>query len=393
MPNTFAALWDSLRPIGLDAATGGYQRYAWTKADVEARAWFCTAAADRAMPVEVDRNGNLWAWWGEPAPGSVVTGSHLDSVPNGGGFDGPLGIVSAFAALDRLRTKDTAPRRSIAIVCFADEEGARFGIPCVGSRLLTGALDPDTARARTDGDGITMADAMLAAGHAPDLLGRDDEAMSRIGTFVELHIEQGRNLAYLDAPIGVARGIWPHGRWRLEFAGRADHAGTTRLDDRTDPMIPFARTVITARHLASRYDALATIGKVDVSPNGTNAIPERVVAWLDARAPGEQTVRDLVAELTRACGAVVTEESWSPPVEFAPDLRDRIAGMLGRPPVLTTGAGHDAGVLAAAGIPAAMLFVRNPTGVSHSPQEYATDTDCMAGVEALATVLEELSDR
>lgn len=386
---SFAALWDSLLPMGRDGSTGGYRRFAWTPTDLELRQWFREAAAARSMTTEVDRNGNLWAWWGEPRPHSVVTGSHLDSVPDGGPFDGPLGIVSGFAAVDLLRTGyPAATKRSIALVCFADEEGARFGLPCVGSRLLTGTLDPGNARMLTDQDGITLAEAMRAAGHDPAGLGRDIQALDRIGAFVELHIEQGRALADLDAPVGVASEIWPHGRWRLDFAGRADHAGTTRLADREDPMLPFARTVIAARDAADTLGAVATIGKVIVQPNGTNAIPARVCAWLDARAPTEATV----GELVDAVAPDAHRESWSPRVDFDPDLRDRIATLLGGAPILGTGAGHDAGVLAGR-VPTAMLFVRNPTGVSHSPHEHATREDCHAGVQALATVLGELACR
>ena len=145
-------------------------------------------------------------------------------MPDGGAFDGPLGIVSAFAALDQLDRAGLAPGRPVGIACFADEEGARFGVACAGSRLLTGALDPDRARSLTDDDGTTMAEAMAAAGHDPAALGRDDEALRRVGTFLELHVEQGRALRR-GARSGVASSIWPHGRWRLDLRGRADHAG------------------------------------------------------------------------------------------------------------------------------------------------------------------------
>jgi beta-ureidopropionase / N-carbamoyl-L-amino-acid hydrolase len=439
--DSFGELWESLLPVGRDPRTGGYRRFAWSAADREAREWFRRAAAARGMPVEADRNGNLWAWWGEPRPGSVVTGSHLDSVPDGGPFDGPLGIVSAFCAVDLIRSgKVNKPQRSVAVVCFADEEGARFGVACVGSRLLTGALEPDRARGLRDADGTTLADAMRSAGHDPRRLGRDDEALAWIGAFVELHIEQGRALAGLGSPIAVAEGIRPHGRWRFDFPGRADHAGTTRLADRDDPMLAFAQSVLDARTLAEQLGALATFGRVVVEPNGTNAIPSRVRAWLDARAPDEGTVGKLVAALSATSGAVLDRESWSPTVRFDQRLTARLADVAGQAlrvprtelveeppisnlleegslplgkraehhggsrgqespvlqshevPMLATGAGHDAGVLASE-VPAAMLFVRNPTGVSHSPAEHADRADCLAGVVALAAVLDDLTTR
>jgi N-carbamoyl-L-amino-acid hydrolase len=388
--STFEGMWADLAPVGRDPGTGGYRRYAWTGTDGLLREWFRGEAAQRGLEVVPDRAGNLWAWTADPdadGPG-LVLGSHLDSVPDGGAFDGPLGIVSAFAALDRLDR--TALRRPVGIACFADEEGARFGVACAGSRLLTGVLDPDRARALTDDDGTTMAEAMAAAGMDPHDVGRDEETLRRIGTFVELHVEQGRGLVEQSAPVGVASAIWPHGRWRLDLLGRADHAGTTRLADRDDPMLALAAAVLEARAAAERHGAVATIGKVQVRPNGVNAIPSQVTAWLDARGPLEEAVRSVVADVGAAAGIGPVEESWTPSTDFDAVLRDRLSQVLDAP-VLPTGAGHDAGILSAAGIPTAMLFVRNPTGVSHSPAEHAEPADCGSGVAALARVIEELA--
>jgi N-carbamoyl-L-amino-acid hydrolase len=323
-------------------------------------------------------------------------------------------VVSAFAAIDVVRGRGMVPTRPVGIVAFSDEEGARFGVACVGSRLLTGALSPDGARSLTDDNGTTMADAMRAAGHDPHRVGPEPDRLGRIGSFVELHVEQGRarpvatgsavamtddphGLVELGAPVGVATAIWPHGRWRVDLPGRADHAGTTRLRDRVDPMLVLAVVVLGAREAAVRHDALATIGKVDVQPGGVNAIPSQVTAWLDARGRDEARVRSLVADvaaLPAGDGSQpgrVTEESWTPATVFDVELRDRVAALLGDVPLLPTGAGHDAGVLAAAGIRSGMLFVRNPTGVSHSPAEHADHDDCLAGVEALARVIEDLA--
>ncbi len=397
----FERTWADLARIGRDRSTGGYRRSAWTAADAELRAWFTERAAERGMACEPDRNGNLWAWWGEPADGAVVTGSHLDSVPDGGAFDGPLGVVSAFLAVDDLRSRGIVPTRPVAVVAFADEEGARFGVACAGSRLLTGALEPDRARDLRDTDGTSMADAMRAAGVDPLGLGRDDDALRRIGAYVELHVEQGRGLVHAGAAVGVATSIWPHGRWLCRFEGAADHAGTTRLEDRHDPVLPFATTVLAARDLAARAGALATFGRVQVRPNGTNAVAAGVDAWLDARAPDERTLAGLVDAITAEAATAaaahgttveVTRESWSPDVAFDPGLRTRLRALLDGVPELPTGAGHDAGVLAAH-VPTAMLFVRNATGVSHSPAEHAEPDDCVAGIRALATVLEDLACR
>jgi N-carbamoyl-L-amino-acid hydrolase len=399
--STFDGLWAELAGVGRDRSSGGYRRFAWTTAELTCREWFTGAAAARGMSVERDRNGNLWAWLGDGLSGAaVVTGSHLDSVPDGGAFDGPLGIVTAFAALDVLAARGWVPARPVAVVAFTDEEGARFGVPCIGSRLLTGALEPGRAAVLRDGDGTTLAEAMRSSGADPAWLGADPDRRARIGTFIELHVEQGRSLADTQFPVAVGEQIWPHGRWRLTFRGTADHAGTTVLTDRQDPMLAFASAILHVRHSAANLGARATVGKVQVRPNGTNAIPSEAVAWLDARAAEEDTVRNLVEEVALAVRRraeqdgvtfTVTEESWSPAVVFPPDLAARLAALLGGVPMLATGAGHDAGILAAAGVPAAMLFVRNPTGVSHAPGEHAEPGDCHAGVDALATVLAELA--
>ena len=400
---TFADLWRELEPLGRDAQTGGYRRYSWTPADAECRAWFTTEAEKRGLAVEPDNNGNLWAWWGGARENAVVTGSHLDSVPDGGGYDGALGVVSALAAVDMLKERDFYPERALALAVFTEEEGARFRVPCLGSRLLTGAVDPETARALTDDHGVTLAGAMSAAGYEPNLIGPRDDLLHGMAAFVELHVEQGRALAPLGAALGIAEGIWPHGRWRLDFQGRADHAGTARLADRKDPMLPYARTVLAARHTAACNGALATFGKVIAEPGGANGVPSAVKAWLDARAPDEATLEKTVTTVRSASmrfcqehGVTlsVRQESYTPVVRFDAGLRDRIAAVLAaagmKAPVLPTGAGHDAGVLASR-VPAAMLFVRNPTGVSHSPAEHADLADCEAGVRALAAVLEDLT--
>jgi len=394
---TFDGMWSAIEPIGHEASTGGYRRYAWTRVDASLREWFAGEVAARGLDLVTDRAGNQWAWWGDPdaavaagRPG-VVIGSHLDSVPDGGAFDGPLGVVSALAVIDALRTKGFAPSRPIGVASFVDEEGARFGIACAGSRLITGRLDADKARGLRDADGVTMAEAMTAAGHDTEAVGRDEETMRRVGTLVELHIEQGRGLVDLSRPIAVASSSWPHGRWRFELAGEANHAGTTRLEDRHDPMLALATAVLAARAVAGANGCVATVGKVRVEPNGVNAIPSRVTAWLDARGPGEGGVRAVVEAVGRESGVIAIEESWTPETAFDASLAQRLSELLGDVPILATGAGHDAGVLAAAGLSTAMLFVRNPTGISHSPLEFAEREDCHRGVEALTRVTEELA--
>lgn len=396
----FRGLWQAIHPIGRDPRTEGYRRFAWTRTDAELREWFAGECAARGLDLATDRMGNQWAWWGDPdaarAAGNpgVVTGSHLDSVPDGGAFDGPLGVVSAFCALDQLRDNGFEPQRPIGIVNFADEEGARFGVACAGSRVITGAMSAERALGLRDVDGTSVAEAMRASGHDPDQVGVDEETTDRIGCFVELHVEQGRHLVDVAEPVGVASNIWPHGRWRFDVPGEANHAGTTRLDDRQDAMLGYAAAVISARRAAEEQGCVATIGKVAVTPGGVNAIPSWVTGWLDARGAEEDAVRRVVAEVAEVLtdfDAVLTEESWTPTTPFDPGLARRMATRLGGIPVIGTGAGHDAGILANAGHRTGMLFVRNPTGISHSPQEWADEADCVDGIHALAAVLTDLT--
>ncbi|MDZ5622297.1 allantoate amidohydrolase [Nocardioides sp. HM23] len=386
---TFEAMWRDLAPIGRSASSGGYFRQPWASAELELRAWFREQAAARGLAVHEDPFGNLVAWWGDPASGGdVLTGSHLDSVLDGGAYDGPLGVVSALAAIDLMRERGVEPARPLGVGVFVEEEGSRFGRACLGSRLATGAAAWEDVAGLTDRDGVRLGDLVTGGPPTPWL--------QQVGQFVELHVEQGRGLVDRSAPVGVASGIWPHGRWRFDVTGRADHAGTTRMEDRADPMLTYAMTALAANKQARLAGQRATFGRIEAHPNGTNAVPSRVTAWLDARADSDAALADLVAAVEKQAAERaerdgtrldVTAESVTGEVSFDPPLTAAVAADL---PVLPTQAGHDAGVLQAAGIPSAMLFVRNPTGVSHSPEEFAETADCEVGVEALATALTRL---
>jgi N-carbamoyl-L-amino-acid hydrolase len=352
------------------------------------------------LEVEQDGQGNAIAWWrpaGARGP-ALLIGSHLDSVDNGGAFDGPLGVISSFAAIDALRDRGITPARPVGVATFVEEEGSRFGIACLGSRLATGLVTPQRAGELTDDDGNSLLDAMSAAGIEPQL--GPSDLLREVGMFVELHVEQGRDLVDRAVPVGVASASWAHGRWRFDFTGEPNHAGATRMQDRHDPMLTYAMTALAANKQARLSGARATFARLAVEPNATNAIPSLVQAWLDARGPDGSVVDDLVSNIERQAsdravrdgtGVVVTAESVSPTVDFDGALTGRLAAVLGGAPVIPTGAGHDAGILQLAGIPSAMLFVRNPTGVSHSPAEFAETADCVAGVDALTAVVQDLT--
>ncbi|GAB91184.1 allantoate amidohydrolase [Gordonia rhizosphera] len=397
-----STLMAEIAAIGTDAARGGYSRPVYSPAELELREWFIAAARRRSLEIETDRNGIIWAWWNPaelPLTDAVVTGSHLDSVPGGGAFDGPLGVASALSAIDILAAQDLAPTRPLALAVFPEEEGSRYGLACLGSQLLTGAVTPERAAALVDADGTSFAELAARNGLDPRHLGRDDERLSRLGCFVELHVEQGRGLVDLDTPVAIGSSILGHGRWRLSFLGQGNHAGTTLMTDRRDPMLAAAATVLEVRRLGRTVDgARATVGKLDPVPGGSNVIASRVDVWLDVRHDDDAVVAALVTDIAAAareraaaegCSVTLTEASMSPRVDFDPVLRGRLSTILPDAPILSTGAGHDAGVLKEE-IPTAMLFVRNPTGVSHSPEEYVEDPDADAGGHALATVLADL---
>jgi N-carbamoyl-L-amino-acid hydrolase len=399
---TVTGLLSDIAGTGTDPLRGGYTRPVYSTAELDLRAWFVEQATKRGLSVETDRNGAIWAWWDVPSgdrSNSLVTGSHLDSVPGGGPFDGPLGVASALVAIDILKARTTTPARPLAVVVFPEEEGSRFGVACLGSRLMTGALAPVKARNLRDPDGNTFADIAKANELDPRHIGRDDELLGQIGSFVELHVEQGRGLIDIDQPIAIASSILGHGRWRLSIHGQGNHAGTTLMADRHDPMVAASLTVVAIRDIARKQPhARATVGRLQPVPGGTNVIASRVDFWLDVRHPDDAITASLVEAIhgqaqliaiEEGCSVELTEESLSPTVHFDTGLQHELQLALPAAPILDTGAGHDAGVLSPY-VPTAMIFVRNPSGVSHSPEEHVVDEDAETGAQALADALARL---
>ena len=421
--NTVNSLLAAIADTGRDATRGGYSRPVYSDAEITLREWFIAEAEARGLEVSTDANGIIWAWWDTPGSardeasrrGALVTGSHLDSVPGGGAFDGPLGVASALAAFDVLAAReasgDLQRNRALALTVFPEEEGSRFGVACLGSRLLTGAIDPARALNLRDAAGNTFADVATANGLDPARMGRDEGALASIGDFIELHVEQGRGLnteEHTDAAgrgpaVAIGNSILGHGRWRLSFAGQGNHAGTTLMVDRADPMVAAAQLVVKVREVArAQADARATVGRLEPVPGGTNVIASRVDLWLDVRHPDDAVTAMLVEKIHgqaqriaafEGCTVVLTEESLSGTVNFDPALtralEKSVHRLIPNAPLLPTGAGHDAGVLAAE-VPSGMIYVRNPSGISHSPEEYVEHDDAAAGVAALADVLEDL---
>ncbi|MEY8578136.1 allantoate amidohydrolase [Corynebacteriaceae bacterium 6-324] len=400
---TPSALLSEIADIGRDPVRGGYSRPVFSPPEQKLNQWFIEKATSLGLDVEQDRNGILWAWWDTPSKertNAIGTGSHLDSVPGGGNFDGPLGVASALSAVAALKNEGFEPSRPISILVFPEEEGSRFGLACLSSRLATGAATPEKVRTLTDPEGITYAEAAEAAGFDHSSIGADKEGLARLGQFVELHIEQGKGLIDLDKPVAIAGTILGHGRWHARITGTGDHAGTTRMQDRQDPMLVGAHIISAVREEGqSVSEARATVGRLEVTPGGTNVIASQVDLWIDVRHRDDETTKAIVERITQraqqlaqaeGCEIRINEESFSPTVHFDNTLREKMKSVLIDAPVLDTGAGHDAGILSTH-VPTGMLFVRNPSGTSHSPAEFAEAEDVDTGALRLADVLRHLS--
>ena len=389
----YRRLFAELAAIG--AGPTGWNRLAWGPGEDDARAWFRATAGELGLELEQDGAGNLWAI--EPGAGSaplVCTGSHVDTVLDGGAFDGALGVVAALVAVDAVRRAAPGDRRPLAVGCMVDEEGPRFDAAIFGSRMLAGELEIAPVLARVDRDGSTLAELALARGVTRDSLAAAPAFLDRVALWLEVHVEQGVTLADVPAVLGIATGLAPRERWRAVFEGSANHAGTTPMRGRRDALVAAARTVVAAESLAAAEPgAVATVGRIEARPGASNVIPGSCTLTLDVRARDGGAlarVRDGVfAESERGDGVAVswTRESSDPGSRFDEGLRAaleaaaRTAGV--RASELWQYAGHDAGVLARA-VPAAMLFVRNPTGVSHHPDEHASEDDCLAACRVLA---------
>jgi N-carbamoyl-L-amino-acid hydrolase len=372
-----------LRAIGREPETGGTTRLAWTPEDDAAGAWFAQQAAAAGLTVARDPAGNRWAtppgagpWW--------AVGSHTDSVRDGGAYDGALGVAAGFAI---------AAHAPVAVIAFADEEGARFNTPTFGSRALTGALDVAGVLARRDDQDVQLADALRAVGVDPDGLATAPGWLPRLRGFFELHIDQSTELAGAGAPAGVVSALVSRLRARVTVSGTADHAGTTPPEQRRDALLAAARVIAAADDLRTP-ELRTTAGRIRVAPNALTSIASSATVWLDARSPSPDALATWLAAVegatARIAAATRTEiavavESRGAGVTFDAGLRARLGG-----PEVVCWAGHDAGVLAPH-VPAAMVLVRNATGVSHAAAEHVALQDAAAGATLIAGALTELT--
>jgi N-carbamoyl-L-amino-acid hydrolase len=283
----------------------------------------------------------------------------------GGRYDGALGVCAGFAVAEH------AP---VAVIAFADEEGARFNTPTFGSRALAGILDPAVLE-RCDDDGVRLADAMTAAGVDPAGVAEASAWLGRLRGFLELHVDQTPDLERF----AVVRGLAARMRVQADLHGRADHAGTTRRHERSDALLR-AAILIVAAHQRATDDMVVTASRILVEPNALTTIAAHVRLWLDARSENPAALSAWLDDLP--AGAELTVASRSDGVTFDPDLR----AALGDADGVACFAGHDAGILAEK-LPAAMVLTRNPSGVSHSPEEAADLDDAAAAATAILEVV------
>lgn len=369
-----------------------YTRRAFSTHYGQAREWLTNEFQSSGLEVRLDAGGNLYGVrpGTDPSTSAWMLGSHIDTVPSGGRFDGVAGVVCAMEVADALAEAGVRLRHPLCVIDFLSEEPSDYGPSCVGSRAWAGTLT-DAMLATTDASGETLAEAIARTGGDPDAIRRGPAAALDAAGYLELHIEQGRRLEQAEAPVGLVDGIVAVHRYAWRVSGEAAHAGTTRMAERRDALVGAAAVVAQAYERARAAEAangsfVATIGRLSVTPNGINVVPGSVDLVLEIRALDEALLvtwyadleRDVRRDLERSGLTLATREvSTAPAMRSDGRLIDalrRSASAAGHEaPRLTSGAGHDA-MQVARRAPVAMLFVPSRGGVSHTPNE-ATDLD------------------
>lgn len=397
-------LWQDLTQLGRIGRTdaGGITRFPFTKEDREAGVYIENRMKEAGLIVRTDAAGNLIGTWkgtDETLP-CVISGSHYDTVKEGGAFDGTLGILSAIEAVRTLREQGFVPKRTLRVIGFKDEEGNRFGYGMVGSKAITGRIDAAGLDSR-DEDGITLFDAMKAYGLAPEHLA--DCKMDDAGLFVELHIEQGNVLASAHTTIGVVSGIAGLRRYTVEITGISGHAGATPMGLRHDPVPAMCTWIETVTRLATEKEGcVATVGRIETFPGVCNVICERVRFTLDIRSLREADIADIMNRMSdfgntlpAASGIEVHMEETLrlPSLSCSEKYRALLSHIceeagISRMP-LVSGAGHDC-MNFKDHCETAMIFVPSKHGWSHRKEEFTSKSDCAAGAQVLCRFLEEV---
>ena len=383
---------------------GGIVRPVYSPAWVEAREQLAIFMRTAGLDVREDAMGNLFGrLHGRDENHTLLTGSHFDTVPLGGKFDGMLGILAGIVALQALHENLGIPQRSLEVVALCEEEGSRFPAHCWGTKGILGLIDPVEFEEIRDARGITIAEAMRAVGLAPE---RYQEAIrTDLEAFVELHIEQGRILSDEGIDLGIVTAITGLEHLWITVKGRADHAGTTPMDLRHDALQGAAHMAVKVTHLVEQVGrpAVVTMGKWDVKPGAVNVVPDEVSFSVDVRHPEEESLQRLSAAIRAQCEAIAQERHLSISIEITgmslPRKMDpRLQAELVKAAEacgatwkwLPSGAGHDSQIIARH-LPTAMLFVPSVEGRSHSSAEYTRAEDAARGASVLATTLSLLA--
>ncbi|WP_433983625.1 M20 family metallo-hydrolase [Tunturiibacter empetritectus] len=387
-------------------------RVVFSPDDLRARAWLKQLAIAEGFEVRDDAVGNLFIRWSgtEPNLPAVATGSHTDAIPHAGMYDGTVGVLGGLEAMRALKRTGLRPRRSIELVMFTSEEPTRFGIGCLGSRLVSGTLDPKQADALSEANepadtAHTLAQVRTAAGFTGDLASVK-LAPNHYHAWLELHIEQGPLLERDGIPLGIVTSIAAPAGYRFTVSGLGGHAGALLMPDRKDALCAAAELILSIeRHtLATRaIDTVATVGTCDVHPGAVNSVPSRVVLQLDIRDTDPtrresvmQAVRRDIEELRQRRSVIITEQliNADAPAQSSPhivELLEEVCAAHGiSPKKMVSRAYHDSLFISRIA-PIAMIFIPCRNGVSHRPDEYATPADTTLGVEVLASVLAKLA--
>ncbi len=381
----------------LTSDESGAQRVAWTPTWIKAREWFQDKLRDLPVEHHYDAAGNAWTTLRGTSDTSLILGSHLDSVPNGGWLDGCLGILAALEVLQTITVETAgAPECTMRLVDWADEEGARFGRSLFGSSAFAGTHTIKADAARTDRDGITLASALQTCGISIDHI--SDAAIERkdAGAYLELHIEQGPVLESLNIPLGVVLGTKGVERHAIIFHGQEAHSGSTPMGARRDALAAAAKLALEIRTIARKHtEAVATMGSVRTFPGIVTAVVGRCETTLDMRDLHADVLARMLAEAREASERFAAEErctvEWSKiwsidPIPFDPQLIERceqanieVTGSSHRMP---SGPLHDAAEVSRAGIPTSMMFVRSLNGLSHNADEDSSVADLEAAIHA-----------
>jgi len=358
---------------------------------------------EAGMDVRRDNIGNLRGRFEGAGETTLMLGSHLDSVRDAGKYDGPLGVIVAIAAVQRLHDAGKRLPFAIDVLAFADEEGLRFGSTYLGSRAVAGTFDPADLD-RTDGDGITMRDAIRAFGGDPERIVDDRWQGGELLGYCEVHIEQGPVLEARNLPVGVVSAIAGQERHQLTFTGVAAHAGTTPIDKRRDALVAASVFVQAVEDYAGREGLVATVGQLSVKPGAANVIPGEVTLSLDVRHADDalrliatRRLLDIAAEIAkhRRMGLKTNQMSEEATVLCSQRLVSRLSQAvrdIGLPVVeLASGAGHDAVAMSAL-TEVGMLFVRCKGGVSHNPAESVKTEDVAVAIDVLSRFLDLLAN-